>query len=415
MLKILWLCNSQFTNEKIKTTGSWLQPLAQILQESQKVSIYNITLGNVSTVQHNNYKGIKQWIIPYPKTTGYGQIPSQKFCETLSEIEKIVAPDLIHIWGSENVWVSAYAQGAIKTKAFVDIQGILSSCYPYYYGGLNFKDILKCIHLKEILMPSRLLFHKKEVFKQRGSIESNCLKRFKIISYQSEWVKNQLSYINPDAIYIPTKIMLRDSFYTAEPWKYKNNKNSPVVFTSASGAIPYKGIHILLNSIKLLKKDYPSIKLKIAGNMKIGGLLMDGYSLYLEEKIKELGIGNNVIFLGSLNETELVKELQNSNCCVISSFVETYCLAFAESMMIGVPTIASFAGAMPELAKHGEECLFYNPIDFQTCASYIKKLIEDKNLAEYISANGRKRRMKENDRELVLQTQINNYNQIIKI
>ena len=180
MLKILWLCNSQFVDDKIKTTGTWLQPLAQMLQESQEVTLYNVTVGNVEEVQHNNYRGIEQWVIPYPKTTGYGQIPTRKFCETLSEIEKSIAPDLVHIWGSENIWVSAYAQGAIMTKAFVDIQGILSSVYYYYYGGLNFNEILKCIHLKEILMPSRTLFYKKEVFKQRGKIESDCLKKFNI-------------------------------------------------------------------------------------------------------------------------------------------------------------------------------------------------------------------------------------------
>lgn len=415
MLKVLWLCNSQFVDEKIKTTGTWLQPLARMLQESLEVTIYNVTVGSVKEVLHNNYHGIEQWVIPHPKTTGYGQIPSRDFCETLSKIEKRIAPDLVHIWGSENIWVSAYAQGAIKAKAFVDIQGILSSYYYYYYGGLNFKEILKCIHLKEILMPSRTLFHKKEVFRQRGKIESDCLRKFNIISYQSEWVKTHISYINPDATFIPTRIMLRDSFYNTELWKYKNDTISPIVFTIASGAIPYKGIHVIFNSIKLLKKDYPNIKLKVAGNMKIGGRLMDGYSLYLEEKINELGIENNVIFLGSLDEAELVRELQGSNCCVIPSFVETYCLAFAESMMIGVPTIASFTGAMPELAQHGKECLFYNPIDFQTCAFYMKRLIEDKDLAEYISINGRRRRLKENDKELVLQTQLNNYAQIVKI
>lgn len=413
MWKILWLCNSQFIDNRIKTTGTWLQPLAEMLQESNKVSIYNVTLGNVETIQHDNYKGIEQWILPHPKTKGHGQIPEKKFCQIISEIEEQVAPDLVHVWGSENVWASAYAQGAIKTKAFIDIQGILSSVYKYYYGGLDFCEILKCIHLKEILMPSRTLFYKKEVFRQRGSIESECLRKFHIVSYQSEWVKNIIFPINPNAVFIPTRIMLREGFYSAKPWEYRKNIESPVVFTTASGAIPYKGIHILFDSIKLLKRDYPNIQLRVAGQMKIGGLLIDGYSLYLQKKIQELGIVENVVFLGPLNEVGLIRELQNSNCCVIPSFVESYCLAFAESMMIGVPTIASFTSAMPELASHGKECLFYNSIDTQTCANYIKQLIEDEKLAQLLSMNARQKRLKENDREIVLQTQLDNYERII--
>ena len=51
-------------------------------------------------------------------------------------------------------------------------------------------------------------------------------------------------------------------------------------------------------------------------------------------------------------------------------FIETYCLSFAEAMIVGVPTVTSFTGAMPELARHGEESLFYNSIDYQTCATY---------------------------------------------
>ena len=414
MKKILWLCNVKFVEEKTKVTGGWLQPLAELLQASGQVSIFNVTKGNVNGIQHDNYKGIEQWVIPDFKTSGYGQIPSQEFCKALSEIENKVNPDLVHIWGTENVWVSAYAQGAIKTKAFIDIQGILSSCYYYYYGGMTFKDILRSIHLKEILMPWRTLFHKKEVFKQRGKIETECLKKFKYISYQSEWVKNQLSFINPTATYLPTRILLRNSFYTASPWTYKDNGNAPIIFTTASGAIPYKGIHILFRSIRLLKDIYPDIQLRVAGNMLIGNRLLDGYSIYLKKQIKSLGIENNVTCLGPIDEIQIVKELQNANVCVIPSFVETYCLAFAESMIIGVPTIASFTGAMPELGKHGEECLFYNPIDFQTCAHYIDLLIKDKELAESLSENGRAKRLIENKKETVLQTQLDNYMKILE-
>jgi len=409
MWKILWLCNTKFIEEKIKTTTSWLQPLAELLQDSGRVQIYNITTGHVNDIQESNYKGIYQWVIPFPKTKKEHMVPSPMFCQTLSQLESIIQPDLVHIWGTESIWASAYHQGAIKSKAFIDIQGILSSYYYYYYGGLKFQDILQCIHLKEILMPWRTLFHKKEIFKQRGKIEIECIKKFQYISYQSEWVRNHLSFINPYAKYISTKILLRNSFYTASPWTYKNNTTSPIVFTTASGAIPYKGIHIIFKSIQLLKNLYPDIQLRVAGNMKIGNLLVDGYSIYLHKLIKKLNIENNVTYLGPIDETQIVKELQNSNVCVIPSFVETYCLAFAESMIIGTPTIASYAGAMPELAIHGKECLFYNSLDFQTCAHHIDLLIKDRKLAEYISTNGRKRRLTENDKNLVLQTQLNNY------
>ena len=113
-------------------------------------------------------------------------------------------------------------------------------------------------------------------------------------------------------------------------------------------------------------------------------------------------------------ENQIVEELQYADVTVIPSFVETYCLAFAESMLIGTPTVVSYTGAMPELADHGEECLFYNSMDFLSCAYYVDQLVRNKALAEKLSANGRKRRLQENDRELVVNTQLDIYHKIIE-
>ena len=67
MKKILWLCNIAFSDIKIKTTASWLQPLAELLQASGEVQLYNITLGNTTKVEQTNYKGIHQWVITTDK------------------------------------------------------------------------------------------------------------------------------------------------------------------------------------------------------------------------------------------------------------------------------------------------------------------------------------------------------------
>lgn len=411
--KILWLCNLSFTNEMLTSTGGWLQPLAEMLQESGKVNIYNVTSGEVNDVQVNVCHGIHQWILPHNKNRFHSQIASRKICEAVQQIVEDIQPDLVHIWGTESIWVSIYAQGFIKAKTFVDIQGILSSSYYYYYGGLSFIEVLKTISLKEIFMPWTSLPYLKYSFKRRGKVEIDCLKRFQYISYQSDWVKRQISWINPEVDFLKTKIILRKAFYKAEPWKYKSASDAPKIFSTASGAISYKGFHILLRSIGLLKERYPHIQLRIAGRMK-GRFLKNGYTIYLEQLIKRLGLKDNVIFLGSLNENQIIEELQSVNATVIPSFIETYCLAFAESMLIGTPTVVSYTGAMPELATHGEECLFYNSMDFISCAYYLDQLIMDRTLAEILSVNGRNRRLKENDRNLVVNSQLDIYRNLIE-
>ena len=68
---------------------------------------------------------------------------------------------------------------------------------------------------------------------------------------------------------------------------------------------------------------------------------------------------------------------------------------------------------MPELAEHNKEAMFYNPLDHVTCASYIDQLIQNRHHSELLSLNARIRRLKENDKDLVVATQLSIYNSII--
>ena len=343
----------------------------------------------------------------------YGQEASDETCLIVKQIIDDEKPDLVHIWGTEKFWASIYRKGYIEVPTVLDIQGLLAPYTEYYYGGLSLKEIFKSIHLKELLMPSRNLFHKKEVFRRRGVSETANIKTFHHISYQSQWVRNYLTFVNPTAHLYPTKIMLRKAFMNSQKWEYREVGDSPVIFSTCSAAVTYKGMHIIIKAIALLKDKYPHIKLKLAGYINVGERLLDGYSVFLNNLIKKYGLQENVIYLGSLDESQIIQQLLNSNACVIPSFIETYCLAFAESMIVGVPTIASFAGAMPELAENGKEALFYNSVDFYTCAALIDKVLQDKNLSNRLSENGRIRRMKENNMDSVVETRLKNYNDIL--
>ena len=409
-MKVLWLSNSAFVSERTKVTGSWLQPMAEQLASS--IALVNITDGIVEKPTSSNFKNIKQWIIP-AKASNYGQEASSETCSIVKDIVEQEKPDLVHIWGTEKFWASIYRKGYIGVPTILDMQGLLAPYTDYYYGGLSIKEIFKSIHLKEIIMPSRTLFHKKEVFRKRGMSETANIKSFKHISYQSQWVKNYISFVNPSAILYPTKIMLRKAFLDSQKWNFHNAGDSPVVFSTCSAAVTYKGMHIIIKAVALLKSKYPKIKLKLAGNINVGNKLLDGYSVFLNNLIKKFGLQENVIYLGSLDENQIIAHLQEANVCVIPSFIETYCLAFAESMIVGTPTIASFAGAMPELAENGKEALYYNSVDYYTCAALIDKVLQDKELADHLSVSGRARRMSENNMDAVVKTQLEIYANVL--
>lgn len=413
MKKIIWLSNVVFSDEKIKRTASWLQPMVDLLNEKKIYTIKNISTSHVDKIQHSFFNGIEQWVVPTSCKDKYGQLASKKTCKIVEKIINDEQPDLVHIWGTENVWASIHQQGYIQFKTLLDIQGLLFAYSDFYYGGLTFREIIKSIHMKELIMPWRTLFFKKMVFHKRGELEFVCLDTFNFISVQSNWVKAHLSmnFKNKKFFYKP--VMLRSDFFTQDVWQYKEMTDSPVIFSSCSAAVTYKGLHVLIKAVAALKTKYPKIQLRLAGMINVGNYLLDGYSVFLNKLIKELDLNDNVIFTGSLNSIEMAAELQKCNVCVVPSFIETYCVAFAEAMLLGVPVVTAFSGAMPELAINNEEAIFYTPIDHIACASAIDKLIIDKNMAEYISKNARNRRLVESNQEYILSLQLDMYESIL--
>ncbi len=413
MMKIVWLCNARFTNEKIKFTGSWLQPLAERLQQTGKVQIVNICRANIMSVFKDNSGMIVQYVLPVRKTQKHGHVPDKLTIQEIVDIVYLEQPDLIHIWGTESIWayMNPILSGSFKTV--IDIQGLLAPYSDYYYGGLTNREIFQSIHLKELLMPTRTLYYKRKIFEERGKQETKYLQTFTNISVQSDWVKNYIRLVVPNSNIYSTRIILRDGFYKAQPWIYKTNKESPIIFSSCAAAVSYKGMHVLIKAVGLLKRKYPNIQLHLAGRINVGSKLLDGYSVYIKKLIKKQGLINNICFLGSINEDSIIKELQQCSICVIPSFIETYCLAFAEAMIVGAPTVVSYAGALPEFADHKKDALFYNPIDYYTMAGYIDELIQNRELAENISRNSRKRRLLENDPQLVVENQLDIYKRIL--
>ena len=210
--------------------------------------------------------------------------------------------------------------------------------------------------------------------------------------------------------------MLRSEFHETPAWQPQQNGDTLNIFTSCSGPIPYKGLHVVFEAIAILKKKYPNIQLRIGGNIQIEkkyGLIRDGYTTWMLRKVEELGIKESVVWLGMMSADEMIAEIHRSSVVVIPSYVETYCLFLAESLMAGVPAVVSFAGAMPQLAEHNRSALYFPMGDHWSCARQVERIITEPTLADKLSVEGRKKALERNDPGTVLQTQLDIYDTIL--
>jgi len=413
--KILWFSGSEFSDEKIKTTGTWLIAMGNALIENEDIELYNVTNGEVASITQKNVNNITQWIVPYRERKKYSQ-GSRKLVSFIKKIDNEIKPDLIHVWGTETGFGIDVIEAKLETPVLLEIQGLLFAYVRYYYGGLSNKDLFNCIGLKEIVRPKFHPYFNRRRFEKKGKHELRLIRQMENISVQSGWVDSIIKYVAPESNIFHTGMMLRSEFYAAPSWKYQEENEVINIFTSSSGAIPYKGLQVLFEAIALLKDKYPTIRLNIGGDMQINrkyGLIRDGYTSWLLKRANQLGIADSISWMGKMDANEMISQMHESSMVVVPSFVETYCLFMAEAMMVGVPIVASYAAALPELAEHGTSALYFPTGDHWACAEQIEKIITDQDLSVKLSVKSRNRALQRNEQEKVLRKQLEIYDKII--
>lgn len=222
-------------------------------------------------------------------------------------------------------------------------------------------------------------------FFEEGKIECEMVKNAHYIAVQSEWTKSQIFHLNTNASYFKVNRALRSEFLVCKKWS-EFAHTSPIIYSAAVG-FPLKGMDVLLNALAIIKQQFPSVKLRIAGAVGRKDFLADGYVRYLLRIIKRLDLQKNIIWLGSVDAEAIIQNLQEASVFVNPSIIESYSLVLAEAMAVGTPTVVSYAGAMPELAEPNNEALFFTPMDYKMCAYQILKLLSNQELPNQLSHN----------------------------
>ena len=409
-IKVLWMSNKVQSSTNDNTTGSWLNALAEGLINTGEVELGNISRGRVSKVVQQDFGKISQWIVPILKSDPHSNLPEKGF---ISEIESVVnsySPDLIHIWGTEDIWGLLSARNFIHQPALLEMQGLKGAIACVFNGGLNIKEQLSCIGLKEILKQSSI-YHERKRYTKWRLIDQEIISRHHFITVQTEWMEAQVKMVNHNCKIFRNDRLLREIFYKTPPWQYSDET---IIFCAAAYPAPFKGLHVAIRATAILKQQFPNIKLHIAGALQQSGIRKNGYIAWLNREILRLNLFSDVKWLGPISADQIVNEIKSATVMVLPSFIENCSNLMQEGMMLGIPMVVSYVGGLPSLARDKKSVLFFPSGDEVMCSYQVKRLLTDRPLAEQVSRRAREIALVRNDYRKVIQNQINTYHQVIR-
>ena len=392
-MKVLWITNAIFPEPSkklglpIPVFGGWMYGLAQDLSCFADIELAVATIYDGTDLKVFYEKGIHYYLLPSKYALKY-----QSHLEVYwREVCNVFNPDIIHINGTEYPHGLACMKSQPNKTYVISIQGILSVCQRYYLGGLSNKEIINNITFRDIVRMDNL-FQSRMKMQNRSKWEKQYFTLTKNVIGRTTWDKSHSLLLSKTARYHFCNESLREEFYTSTKWKFDNCKKY-TIFLSQAG-YPLKGFHQVLKAVALLKIEFPTITINIAGHnisnvtTLMDKLRMSGYGKYISKLIKQLDLGENVNFTGELNEEQMVQAYLNSHVFICPSIIENSPNSLGEAQILGVPCIAAYVGGVPDMIIHGETGIMYRFEEVEMLANYIRILFTESDLAKKISSSG---------------------------
>lgn len=141
-----------------------------------------------------------------------------------------------------------------------------------------------------------------------------------------------------------------------------------------------KGVHLILDAIKLLDKPLQKkLRLYIYGNLKQN----PAYGVEIRERMNEL---ENVEFLGTYPHDETAKVFSEIDVLVVPSLWYDFPLIVYEAFATKTPVIASKLGGLEEAISHGVNGLLFKRGNVLDLAAQIERLVTEPDLLDILAS-----------------------------
>ena len=182
----------------------------------------------------------------------------------------------------------------------------------------------------------------------------------------SKYLKNDLKKVsNLDSKVIYNKIDKKRFNKNVKGNKIikKYNLKNKKVLLYVGRIAPHKGIHLLLQSFDIIKKQIPNVRLIIAGKPTFNNYF---------KSLKKMS-NDNVIFTGFIDDKELPYYYAACDVYVTTSLWEGFNLPAAEAQACGKKVVAFNIGSHPEIVKRG---ILVEKVDLYSFAKAVVRILK---------------------------------------
>ncbi len=206
----------------------------------------------------------------------------------------------------------------------------------------------------------------------------------------------------------PNAIIFKMFFPIEKP---KQVKEVPKIFDFVffAGIAKKKGIEDLIEALAIVKKEKYDVTLNIVGDCP------KSYMRLLLDKIKVLGLSENIVFTGYFPEhSDMHQHVVQSRFAVLPIKLDIIPSSVIEAILLDLPVVTYKTTGTPYLNKDGESVLIANIDDINMLAKQMLKLLNSPSLAQKLRDNAKAFVEKELDNAISAKRLINNYRAVIE-
>jgi glycosyltransferase involved in cell wall biosynthesis len=230
-------------------------------------------------------------------------------------------------------------------------------------------------------------FFSKSEFSLRESLYRIFCNRASYVSVQAEWTKQDVikHYGLPaDKVVVIPWGSVFDAYKTVSAGSIHatvEKYSLPAQFFFYPAVTwPHKNHDAILNALHILKNKHG-----VTPHVYFTGSTW-GQRPALDKLAKDLGVFEQVHFLGFLTHEELQAVFSTATAMVFPSKFEGFGLPILEAFHARLPVLSSNATTLPEVA--GDAALYFNPDSYAELASLMKKILDTPELREELIQKG---------------------------